>query len=114
MSAILLSRSAHVEYFKALPQNFFKVEGGMYDYGGLSSAYRESSAWAICFTAEKSITMTAHGRIRMPLTTQRLLTYSQGDDASGGSITVRGYHGKWHSSDQIPVERRALVGFLAR
>jgi len=22
-----------VEYFKALPQNFFKVEGGMYDYG---------------------------------------------------------------------------------
>ncbi len=25
--------SAHVEYFKTLPQNFFQVEGGMYGYG---------------------------------------------------------------------------------
>ena len=25
--------SAHVEFFKTLPQNFFKVEGGMYGYG---------------------------------------------------------------------------------
>ena len=25
--------SAHVEFFKTLPQNFFQVEGGMYGYG---------------------------------------------------------------------------------
>src|SRR5277367_2238114 len=25
--------AAHVEYFKSLPENFFKVEGGMYGYG---------------------------------------------------------------------------------
>ena len=32
-----------------------------------------------------------------------MLTYSQGDDANGVSITARAYHGKWNSSDQIPV-----------
>ncbi|HEU5124426.1 MAG TPA: TonB-dependent receptor [Verrucomicrobiae bacterium] len=29
------------------------------------------------------------------------LTYSQGDDANGFSITGHAYHGKWNSSDQI-------------
>ena len=41
-----------------------------------------------------------------------LLTYSQGDDAKGFSITARGYHGKWNSSDQIPVTATPLVGFF--
>ena len=31
-----------------------------------------------------------------------LLTYSQGDDANGFSVTARGYYGIWNSSDQIP------------
>jgi TonB dependent receptor len=30
-----------------------------------------------------------------------ILTYSQGDSARGFSVTARGYHGKWNSSDQI-------------
>ncbi|HVP63501.1 MAG TPA: TonB-dependent receptor, partial [candidate division Zixibacteria bacterium] len=41
-----------------------------------------------------------------------LLTYSQGDDANGLSITARGYHGKWNSSDQLPVPAQSLVGFF--
>ena len=41
-----------------------------------------------------------------------LLTYSQGDDANGFSITARAYHGKWHSSDQIPDNAVPLVGFF--
>ena len=53
--------SAHVEFFKTLPQNFFQVEGGMYGYGRAVSAYRKSSARAICCTAEKRTTITAHG-----------------------------------------------------
>ena len=40
------------------------------------------------------------------------LTYSQGDDANGVSITARAYHGKWKSSDQIPVTAQSLVGFF--
>jgi hypothetical protein len=39
-----------------------------------------------------------------------LLTYSQGGDAKGFSITARSYHGKWNSSDQIPVNAVPLVG----
>ena len=53
--------SAHLEFFKTLPQNFVQVEGGMYGYGALSSACRRSSAPAICCTAAKCITTTAHG-----------------------------------------------------
>lgn len=30
-----------------------------------------------------------------------LLTYSLGDAANGASVTFRGYHGKWDSSDQV-------------
>ncbi len=57
--------------------------------------------------------MTAHGRIRMAYAKfNGLLTYSQGDDANGFSITARAYHGKWNSSDQIPVTATPLVGFF--
>ena len=41
-----------------------------------------------------------------------ILTYSQGDDANGFSITARGYHGKWNSSDQIAASAVPLVGFF--
>ena len=41
-----------------------------------------------------------------------LLTYSQGDDANGFSITGRGYHGKWNSSDQLAENAVPLVGFF--
>ena len=41
-----------------------------------------------------------------------LLTYSQGDDADGFSITAHAYHGKWNSSDQIPVAAQSVVGFF--
>ena len=51
--------------------------------------------------------MTVHGRIRMVTAKfNGMLTYSQGDDANGFSITARAYHGKWNSSDQIPVTPR--------
>jgi hypothetical protein len=41
-----------------------------------------------------------------------ILTYSQGRDADGFSIMAHGYHGKWNSSDQIPVTAVPLVGFF--
>ena len=41
-----------------------------------------------------------------------ILTYSQGSEAKGFSITARGYHGQWHSSDQIPVTAIPLVGYF--
>jgi hypothetical protein len=103
--------SAHLEYFKTLPQNFFKVEGGMYGYGravfgvsqklGLGSllyggeAYYDNGPWKHPDAYTKF---------------NGLLTYSRSGDADGFSITARGYHGKWNSSDQIPVNAVPLVG----
>ena len=107
--------SAHLEFFKTLPQNFVQVEGGMYGYGravfgssqklGLGNllyggeAYHDDGPWTHPDNYYKF---------------NGLLTYSQGDDANGFSVTARGYHGNWHSSDQIPVNRRALCGIFRR
>jgi hypothetical protein len=41
-----------------------------------------------------------------------LLTYSQGGDGNGFSITARGYHGKWNSSDQFAENAVPFVGFF--
>ena len=41
-----------------------------------------------------------------------LVTYSQGGEDNGFSITARAYRGTWHSSDQIPVDAVPLVGFF--
>ena len=105
--------SANVVFYKALPENFFQVEGGMYGYGravfGVSQklgsgnllfggeAYYDDGPWT-----------HPDGYARF----NGLLTWSQGDDAKGFSITARGYHGKWNSSDQIPVTATPLVGFF--
>jgi TonB dependent receptor len=105
--------SAHVEYFKTLPRNFFKVEDYGLEYGravfgashklGVGSllyggeAYHDDGPWTHPDNYNKF---------------NGLLTYSQGGDTSGFSITARGYHGKWNSSDQIAENAVPLVGFF--
>ncbi len=105
--------SAHLVFFKTLPQNFFTVEGGMYGYGravfGVSQklgsgsllyggeAYHDDGPWTHPDNYYKF---------------NGLITYSQGGDADGFSITARGYHGTWHSSDQIPGSAVPLVGLF--
>ncbi len=105
--------SAHVVFFKTLPQNFFKVEGGMYGYGravfGISrklgsgnllfggEAYHEDGPWTHPDNYYKF---------------NGFLTYSRGGDGDGFSITARGYHGTWHSSDQLAENAVPMVGFF--
>jgi hypothetical protein len=105
--------SAHLEFFKTLPRNFFQAEGGMYGYGravfGASQtlgpgnllyggeAYHDDGPWTHPDNYYKF---------------NGLLTYSQGGDAEGFSITARSYHGQWHSSDQIAANAVPLVGFF--
>jgi len=103
--------SAHVEYFRTLEKNFAKVEGGTYGYGravfGASHKLGPGSLLAgaeVYYDNGPWVHPDAFSKIN------GLLTYSQGDDANGASITARGYHGRWHSSDQIPVSAVALVG----
>ena len=105
--------SANIQFYKTLPQNFFRVEGGMYDFGravfGVSQklgkgtllyggeAYYNNGPW---------VHPDAYAKFN------GLLTYSQGTDAHGFSVTARGYHGKWDSSDQIPITAVPMVGFF--
>ncbi len=105
--------SANIQYFKTSPQSFFQVEGGMYGYGravfGVSQklgsgnllyggeAYHDNGPWTHPDNYYKF---------------NGLLTYSRGDSTNGLSITARGYHGKWNSSDQIAVTAIPIVGFF--
>jgi hypothetical protein len=105
--------SANLLLFKVLPRNFFKVEGGMYGYGravfGASHKLRAGNLLAGGEEYYDNGPWThpdAYNQIN------GLLTYSRGDNADGFSITSRAYHGKWNSSDQIPVTAVPLIGFF--
>ena len=105
--------SAHLEFFKTLAQNFFHVEGGMYGFGRVvfgasrkvgqgtlllgGEAYHDDGPWTHPDNYYKF---------------NGLLTYSEGGDADGFSFTARGYHGTWHSSDQIAADAVSVVGFF--
>ncbi len=105
--------AAHVEFFKILPQIFVKAEGGMYGYGrAVFGASQKLGSGSLLYGAEEYYDdgpwthPDAYNKIN------GILTYSQGDDANGVSITARAYRGKWNSSDQIPVTAVPLVGFF--
>ncbi len=103
--------SANVQYFKTLPQNFVQAEVGMYDYAravfGVAQtlgpgtllyggeAYYDDGPWTHPDAYKKF---------------NGLVTYSQGGSTNGFSMTARGYHGKWNSSDQIAENAVPLVG----
>jgi len=105
--------SAHMEFFKTLPLNFVKIEGGQNGYGrlvfGLShklgagnllyggEAYHDDGPWIHPDNYFKY---------------NGLVTYSQGAADNGFSITAHAYRGTWHSSDQLPVDAFPLVGYF--
>lgn len=104
--------SAHMEFYKTLPENFIKVEGGTYGYGRLvfgvsrrlgtgnllygGEVYHDNGPW----TTHEDNFYKYNG----------LATYSRGNANNGYSVTAHAYHGRWQSSDQIPVSAIALVG----
>ncbi len=105
--------SAHLAFYKVLPKDFVTIEGGMYGYergvAGFSQklgqgnllyggeVYHDDGPWVHPDDYSKY---------------NGLLTYSEGNDANGYSVTARGYHGKWNSSDQIPESAVPEVGFF--
>jgi hypothetical protein len=105
--------STHVEFFKTLPQNFFQVEGGSYTYGrAVFGASQKLGRANLLYGGEETY---YNGPWKHPDAFNKfngILTYSQGDDADGVSITARAYHGKWNSSDQMPVTALPLIGFF--
>ena len=95
--------SAHLDFYKTLPQDFVTLEGGMYGYErGVFGISQKVGAGNILYGGEA---YHDDGPWTRPDDYQKfngILTYSQGNDANGFSVTARGYHGKWNSSDQIP------------
>jgi hypothetical protein len=103
--------SANLVFFKTLPQNFFQVEGGMYGYGrAVFGVSQQLGAGNLLYGGEfyhdDGPWTHPDGYYKF----NGLLTYSQGGDVHGFSITFRGYHGKWNSSDQIADSAVPLVG----
>ena len=94
--------AAHLEFFKTLPQSLAIVEGGMYGYArGVFAASPKVGQGNLLYGVEL---YHDDGPWKRPDDYKKfngLLTYSQGDDANGFSVTFRGYHGEWNSSDQI-------------
>ena len=105
--------NAHMVFSKTLPRNFFQVDGGEDQfarfvfgvsqklgkgnlmYGG--EAYHDAGPWVHSDNYYKF---------------NGLVTYSQGTDANGFSITSRAYRGRWNSSDQLPYTAIPVVGFF--
>ena len=105
--------SAHLVFSKTLPENFFQVEGGMYGFGRfVFGVSRKLGSGNLLYGGE---IYHEDGPWKHPDNYYKfngLVTYSQGGDANGFSITARAYRGTWHSSDQIPVDAIPLVGYF--
>ncbi len=105
--------AAHVEFFKTLPQNFFHVEGGIFGFGrAVFGASQKFGSGNLLYGGEEYYDNGPWAHPDAFNKINGLLTDSQGGDANGFSITARAYHGKWNSSDQIPVTAIPLVGFF--
>jgi len=105
--------SAHLVFFKTLPQNFFRVEGGMYGYGrAVFGVSKKVGSGNLLFGGEVYHDDGPWVHPDNYYKFNGLVTYSRGDDANGLSITARAYRGSWSSSDQIPITAVPLVGFF--
>ena len=105
--------SADVAFFKTLPQNFFQLEGGGDGYArAVFGVSHKAGSGNLLVGGE---VYHDDGPWKYPddyLKFNGLITYSRGDEANGFSITARGYHGKWNSSDQIAENAVPLVGLF--
>ena len=105
--------SAHLVFYKTLPENFAAVDGGMYGYWrGVFGISHSLGAGTLLAGGEVYHDNGPWERPDNYYKVNGLLTYSQGDDANGFSVTGRGYYGKWNSSDQIASSAVPLVGFF--
>jgi hydrogenase/urease accessory protein HupE len=105
--------SAHLVFYKALPQDFLTVEGGMFGYErGVFGVSQKLGSGNLLFGGEASHDDGPWVHPDDYSKFNGLLTYSLGDDANGASITARAYHGKWNSSDQLAENAVPLVGYF--
>jgi hypothetical protein len=105
--------AAHLEFYKTLPQDFVTVEGGMFGYErGVFGASQKLGPGNLLYGGEA---FHDDGPWAHPDDYSKfngLVTYSQGNEANGVSVTARAYHGKWNSSDQLAESAVPLVGYF--
>jgi hypothetical protein len=105
--------AAHLEFYKTLPHDFLTLEGGMYGFErAVLGVSQQLGSGNLLYGGE-----AAHddGPWVHPDDYSKfngLLTYSQGNDANGLSVTARAYYGQWNSSDQLAASAVPLVGFF--
>lgn len=94
--------AAHLQFYQTLPQTIAIAEGGMYGYArGVFAASPKVGEGNILYAVEYMhndgpwVISDDYNKVN------GLLTYSQGDENEGFSITARAYYGKWNSSDQV-------------
>ncbi len=94
--------AARLGFFKTLPSAFALVEGGSYGFArAVIAASPKVGPGTLLYGLEIS---HSDGPWKNPDDFQKLnglLTYSQGDESNGLSLSARAYHGKWDSSDQV-------------
>ena len=94
--------AAHLNFFTTLPQSLAIVEGGItVSPRAVFASSEKAGAGNILYGVEA---YHDDGPWIRPDDYQKfngMLTYSLGDPVNGFSVTARGYHGKWNSSDQI-------------
>jgi hypothetical protein len=105
--------AAHLEFYKTLPQDFVTAEGGMFGYErAVFGASQKLGPGNLLYGGEASHDDGPWVHPDDYSKFNGLLTYSQGNDASGFSVTGRACHGQWNSSDQLPENAVPLVGFF--
>ena len=94
--------AAQLEYYAELPQSIATIEGGLYGYArGVFASSLKLGEGHLLYGFEA---YHHDGPWKNPDDYQKfngVMSYNQGDSASGFSITGRGYHGRWDSSDQV-------------
>jgi hypothetical protein len=94
--------AAHLDSFRILPQSLSILEAGTFGFArGVFAASPKLGDGHLLYGFEA---YHHDGPWKNPDDYQKfngVLTYSQGDESRGYSITARGYHGRWDSSDQV-------------
>jgi hypothetical protein len=106
--------SAHLQFYQTLPQNFVTLEAGMYGFErAVLGVAQKAGDGNVLLGAEASHDDGPWVNPDDYWKFNGLLTYSQGTNGTGFSVTARAYHGSWNSSDQIPASFGATNFFGA-
>lgn len=94
--------AARLDFFKVLPQSIATIEGGSFGYGRVMFASSPKVGEGNLLYAGEYLHNDGPWTKRDDFNKfNGQLTYSEGDDANGFSLTARAYHGVWDSSDQV-------------